>query len=573
MTFSGLLNSLRQRKSECFFFVFLLGLISCCLYFYSYFLNWEFGFDSNIFLYMAKLFEYHGKLPYRDLYELNYIGSHLFYYLVAKVFGFSSYSYKLFDLFFMLALGFSTYKLMPHSKPLVRLIVIFAFFALYLGTWPKNNLQRDYLVLLPLAWCYYLVAIKEHANPHVDLSLIGLLIGLTMVIKPNMIFYAPFLYWGYHHYRKISFSKIGFSLVLGLLVLQMFQPLAYKFFLDRYISASSIFIANMATLFLPLFFLLAAPLLRFKEESKRLIYFFLFCSLPTIACIFLMHYLGILADFIELATDYWVLYFRLDTYMDSEATYGKLASRFIISMTQIADYGYILVPGLISLGIKKYYRHRDFFPLLLLVGASYLNVVIMHKFFPYHYFPVIYFCLIGMSCLFEWPKNNDHFTPMYRFSVAFTLGNIVIQLITIFGYTMYHAQLYKWSTDELVTYMQEEMAGHPQAKVQPLGWVMMGAVKTMEVLNLNVPTRFITTNMLYHHVTHPFVQKKQQEFFDEFIKADPEYLLIEPAPSYIYKERSPKELFPQLHLYIEHNYHRVFPEMDVINRTQVWKKN
>lgn len=46
--------------------------------------------------------------------------------------------------------------------------------------------------------------------------------------------------------------------------------------------------------------------------------------------------------------------------MDSEATYGKLASRFIISMTQIADYGYILVPGLISLGIKKYYRHRDF---------------------------------------------------------------------------------------------------------------------------------------------------------------------------------------------------------------------
>lgn len=551
----------------------LLILSLFCLYSYFYFLNWEFGFDSNIFLYIAKLYEFHHKLPYKDVYEINFIGSHLFYYSIAKLFGFSSYSYKIFDLFFMVALGISTYQIMPRYRPIVRLLVIFTFFALYLGTWPKNNLQRDYIILLPLCWCYFILAIKKKISPRFDLSLIALMVGLMMVIKPNMIFYAPFLYWGYHHYRNIPFSKIGFSIVLGLLIIQMFQPMAYKFFLNQYMTGPTLYKINLITLALPLVVFALSPLLRLSETVKNLVIFFIFCSIPTILSMIFMQQIGILDAFINLASEYWVLYFRLDTFMDSEATYGKLFSRFIISMTQIADYGYILVPGIIALAVKKYYQHRDYFPLILLTVASYFNVVLAHKFFPYHFFPVIYFCLISMGVFFRWPTSKDAFLPLYRFSVIFTAFNIAIQLITIFGYTIYHAQLYKWSTDELVAFMQKELKDKQNAKVQPLGWVMMGAVKTLEELNLNAPTRFITTNFLYHHVTHPFIQEKQKEFFDEFLKASPEYLLIEPAPSYIYKERSPMELFPKLHHYVDENYHRIFPDMNVITRTQVWKKN
>lgn len=543
-----------------------------CIYSYSYYLNWEFGFDSNVFLYMSKLFEFHHKLPYKDIYELNYIGANLFYYGIAKIFGFSSYAYKIFDLFFMVILGISTYQIMPRYRPIVRLLVIMTFFALYLGTWPKNNLQRDYLVLLPLCWCYYILAIKKVATPLKDLSLIGLMVGLMMIIKPNMIFYAPFLYWGYHHYRGIPFPKFGFSLVIGLLVLQMFQPMAFKLILDRYISAPTLYVINLATLFIPAILLALSPLLRLSSKIRHLLVFFFLCSLPTILCIILMKQMGVLDSFIELATDYWVLYFRLDTYMDSEATYGKLFSRFIVSMTQIADYGYILIPGIIALAVKKYYQHKDYFPLILFTLASYFNVIAMHKFFPYHYFPLIYFCLIAMGVLFRWPESNDNFRPLYRFSVGFTVFNILVQLVTVFGYTLYHAQLYKWSTDELVEVMKKETEGKQDIKIQPLGWVMMGGIKTMEVLNADLPTRYIFTNFLYHHVTHPFTQRKQKEFLAEFNRSNPDYLLIEPAPSYIYKEQRPETLFPEFHKIIEERYFRFFPKENVINRTQIWKR-
>ncbi|MCX7715311.1 MAG: hypothetical protein N2171_06260 [Clostridia bacterium] len=146
--------------------------------------SWGLLWDAAINHYVAWLIS-EGKVPYRDIFDVQFPGTYIIHWLVIKCIGGSDIHWRLFDLG---CLVFINVLIMLYCRPFGWLtgwigIALFSAFHLYNG--PLYIGQRDYvLLLLVLGAKYCIVRFLEGCRGSGFLAGAGLLLGFAVAIKP-----------------------------------------------------------------------------------------------------------------------------------------------------------------------------------------------------------------------------------------------------------------------------------------------------------------------------------------------------------------------------------------------------
>ncbi len=559
--------------------IILLSLLLYCAITIVYYWNWEFAHDGHAFLYLAKHIEQLGRLSYRDIIEINTIGSHLVYFFIGKIFGFSIMGLRIADLFLMAGIGTLIYRLLEGYRPVVRLITIFSFLSLYLASWPKHYMQREYICLLPLLGCIYIAANRSQAmrNRFLQVAGMGILIGLAVAIKPTMILFIPVIVWCYYRddLQLVKAELILYSsLTLITILLPIFYSILIKFVeLDIYnIGRTAYYGLHFFTIAFCIALIIRIALVK-NNYSKEVSLYFLTTNLIALACGAYLYFSGSLDYFIKIAIETWPFYFKLDTTLDDAMTPLKKFHIGLHNLLLVGDYwplGFGILFGM-YLSFQEKVKH---YKLILVYGVTSFAVVLFaFKFFPYHFFPFLLFGVLAMAPFFDL-KNKLYQVGVYKMVGGLIFGGIFLSLLLIGGQGAIYAKINDIHLKEASNFLINDIKKSKQENIsaQPLGWVQMGALKVMDSAGFFLPTKYMYTMELYHHVEHPIVKRKQVEFLESIKKVDPTYLIEEPAPSFIYEKSSPEQLYPSFEKYKKANYEVVYPKLRERTKLTIWKK-
>lgn len=137
-----------------------------------------------------------GRVPYRDLFEINMPVTYLFGMTVIEVFGKSDLGWRTFDYFALILIVVPLCLCFPRGKRDAACIAG-ALFAIYhvVGSGASGLGQRDFLMLIPLAWftlCYCLgVPSLRRQNSLLFVGVAGGLLGLAAFVKPTALVLFP----------------------------------------------------------------------------------------------------------------------------------------------------------------------------------------------------------------------------------------------------------------------------------------------------------------------------------------------------------------------------------------------
>ncbi|NJL71246.1 MAG: hypothetical protein HC888_06355 [Candidatus Competibacteraceae bacterium] len=110
-------------------------------------LSWRFYWDLPPLLYAGFLMDQFGHVPFRDLFDMNLIGSHLTYMWIGKIFGLTDLGIRWADTAFIAVIMGSTVLLVRHMGLRVMLLAPFPFVFKYLTGGPIMTLQREFIAL------------------------------------------------------------------------------------------------------------------------------------------------------------------------------------------------------------------------------------------------------------------------------------------------------------------------------------------------------------------------------------------------------------------------------------------
>jgi hypothetical protein len=337
----------------------------------------------------------------------------------------------------------------------------------YLGYGPEMSLQREYLLLLP-------VALSLCLQPRVGGSGLrwwsfGSLYGLVAIIKP---------------------------------------PAA-----------------------LPGFLILGASVLARRAKSRDVLaYVTGFALAPGLAMIWL-YWAGALGHLVEMAREYWPLYAHINgehTVMNGGLRLHYLAwnlvrfggnGAWLISATLGA---YVALDSTRS---EPAYRN-DALQLMGLTAYFGLYPLAAGQFWDYHWLPFVYFAVqLSALCLSEQRPP----TPVgQRRFLAAVLALVVLRnvqppqefLDQIRGRPLSAPK--HGRPDEMARYLREHL--RPGDTVQPLDWTG-GAVHAMLLARAQPATPFLYDFVLYHHVSEPYIQRQRQRFITALDAANPRFVL------------------------------------------------
>ena len=183
-------------------------------------LNWPLlnGGDAAFLHYIAYLINEHDFVPYRDIFEVNMPGTYLFHMAIGKLFGYSDFAFRLVDTTWLTLTLIVSWLLMRPFGRVVAFSACFLFGLVYFKGNVYHSLQRDFIVLLPIATALLL---GTQRKPYHSINLIhllqGILFGLAGLIKPHFIIGLPvIILYNYLHFNEnISFI---FYFIIGMLM-------------------------------------------------------------------------------------------------------------------------------------------------------------------------------------------------------------------------------------------------------------------------------------------------------------------------------------------------------------------
>ncbi|OHD69362.1 MAG: hypothetical protein A2W19_05480 [Spirochaetes bacterium RBG_16_49_21] len=153
------------------------------------------GYDQLNFHYISFQMTEWGKLPYRDVYDIQYYGIYLYHFLIQKLFGYSDLGFRIFDLlnfiFACLSLYFFLRKLVDYIDPTRIYLILILFTASYygLGWWWTG--QREIFQLPYVLWSFYFYKKASDDGKWYNPLISGLLSGFAFFIKPFVGLYLP----------------------------------------------------------------------------------------------------------------------------------------------------------------------------------------------------------------------------------------------------------------------------------------------------------------------------------------------------------------------------------------------
>lgn len=431
-------------------------------------LRWPMEHDAPLLFYIGHLIEQQGRLPYRDIFEVNLPAVFYLHAAWGRWFGaYGDLGFRLLDLAHLagILIGSMMWTWRFGRRVAIGGAALFGIWYLAQGT--RMSLQREYMILLPLVWALVVADSRWSIRPGLRGLVLGLLFGCAASIKPTVVVALPWVYWmSVRHGSAQLRLQAGISMLGGLAILGA---------------------ANATYLVIS----------------------------------------GTLQDFSFLARNYWPLYGamnkRHELMLDGRATY--LLTEFLAFGRQawwLLPMGAGTLLGWRNTRSDDENRHR-FLLLLGLAGSFLVYVLLAGKFWVYHWLPFMYFAcqLAALSASEVDSRPLAIVAAIILLSVsamrfrpaAFADGRLL-------GGVM--QPLKGDRVERLTEYLLENVG--PGQTVQPLD-TSGGAIDAMLKARVPLATRFVYDFQFYHHVHLPFIQELRKEFLEELELTKPDFII------------------------------------------------
>ncbi len=488
--------------------------LACVIICAAFSLKWRVCHDTPIMLYISRLIFREGVIPYREIFDMNQPLS----YLMLSVPGFFGdgigVAARLYDLFLLGIISVFTYKWLSFlSAGRYALLGVCLFSLRYFsGVW-AFCLQREFLALLPLS-LLILVVLEERGSLKFRAVSAGVLVALTVLIKPQFVLYAiPCLWLLSGRFKSIKqFGSVCFYMGIGGLI-------------------------------------------------------------PIIIAMGWLFSIGALHDYIDIGRYYLPLYGRMNgahaVVPFAERVYASLRGLLLMVLSPYAVF------GVLGLTVGALHRREDGFKFFFLLQMTFVSMIIVclsGQFWAYHKLHFYYFMLVSGAIIFA----DIKLCKPEKYNIFWKRAFLVLGVVAITGLSaMGLIRSYNGSfsndslleeklcvADDLSAYLRKNLKEGDT--VQPLDWTG-GAVHAMLIANAMPGTKFLYTFHFYHHVSNPYTVKLRAEFIEELSANRPAYLLE------ILQQSFPRGLdsslnFPELDILMKNEYAVV----EATERYRVW---
>ncbi|MCW8130863.1 MAG: hypothetical protein KIS92_10970 [Planctomycetota bacterium] len=454
-------------------------------------LKWEIYWDQVCFLYQAFLVNEKGYVLYRDIFDVNMPGAAGFMIFFSKFIGYSDLAWRILDLLWLGAILALTWSMLKPFGRRASWAAVLGFAWLYLMQPESQLLQRDYVMLLPIAAACALALSPERLArfPRLKLVLIGALFGFAALIKPQAGIALPFVAWRAEDPPGAAPAEAGAA--------------------------------------------------RWKAWALRL----LFASAGVLAVFLLaaawLWSMGSLERFLYIAKNYWPIY-SLQIFDESMYTIerGRRWSYIFDSVFHMRNlYGrqWACVPALLvpvlalgnpALTPRQRAAIRLFRDALILY---FLEVVLVGHFHPYAWIPMLYFAIVlcGVA-MGDLPALAPRFRPRLTAVVA---GACLAWAASRIESPALKRQLAGERPVTPWTEPVEQMASTvrpymlPGDKIQALDW-LGGSERVMLDLRLPMATPYLYDAGFYHATHEPLVKALQEDFLERLRREPPRFILV-----------------------------------------------
>jgi hypothetical protein len=349
------------------------------------------------------------------------------------------------------------------------------------------SLQRDYIGIIPIGIALLLIPSKVGVIVRFRrFALVGILVGLSVLIKPHLGMVLPILF--------------------GILLLFRWDT-TEKSVADLLKAGTVCFISLLV---------------------------------PTIIALYWLANNVALMPFIDMFVNYIPMYSALTGAHENIS--GLYRVFYLLNaVLHFGGYGPLLLGALFA--YNRFFVHVKYNKVTLLSAICLLVSLVVCAFYPavagkfwdYHYMPFAYFCSLSIAlCLADWPQlpcRASKTKIVNTFAVAILVLTVILQSqLPAFALSAVY-QIYATQedfqpkdgrVDEIAGWLKSEL--QPEDTVQPLDWVG-GGIQAMLLAEARIATRFINDNQFYHHVSSPYIQDLRREFISQLQHVEPRFII------------------------------------------------
>ena len=441
-------------------------------------LRWRAVHDLPIMMYLGFLMDRFGYVPYRDFFDFNMPGMHIVSFVIGRTIGYSDLGLRIFDLGYLALVLIVTWMYMRKLGVMVGWAGSVLCGVSYLWYGPYQSLQREYILILPLALAVWIAFSDRPRAWWVKPAGVGLMFGLAATIKLHSAIGLPMVLW--YVFRERDTQESG-----------------------KAASRDKLRVAGVAV---------AAFVL------------------PLAAMLLYLWVTGALAPFWDIATRYWPLYAGLA--LNHQTIFGWMRLLYLIERyAALGGLGLWVMPAVIGMYGALFcapLRHRQNPRVVLLVGMMVLYSiypVIAGQFWSYHWLLFQYFVLqVGALCLVELRPELPRVQRV--FPVAAFLVVIALKIAAPHEWLAREKYLRELphigKVDDIATFLKVNLK--PGDTVQPLDWTD-GAVHSMLIAKARIATRFVYAFSFYHHISSPYIKGLRKNFLAELERARPRFVI------------------------------------------------
>ena len=451
----------------------IIGALCCLLVSYEYLiLQWPMMREAHFLHYIAYLINEHNFVPYRDVLDTSWFGTFLFHMAIGKIFGYTSIGFRSADIFFLAVLLFVTWKILHRLDVWLAWIGTLSFGLTYLNLGANNTLQRDYVLLLPIAVAL-LIALQTAWRSELRALIIGICFGAAASIKPHAVIGLPVVLALLYSQsgtersvlRSIFWCGLGGTSTLGLGLLWLWHTHG----LDAFI--------NMTLHYLPLY-----QELNGAHEMKS-------------------------------STEHWENTIRLWKYFSWFWPY-------FISVALI--YGWFNTD-------KNSQQRALIFTLVALTACYSIYTAISGKFWDYQLIPYYYFAVISTSILLLPVRNKTWLGNLL--SLCLILFFLLALSEKYRPWSGLQDQINSYPNISIDMEFSRDVADFIEKHLPPdktIQIIETGGPSTRYLLEANavVATPYLESYTLLHHIHEPYVQHAQQDFLHRLKENPPALFLV-----------------------------------------------
>jgi hypothetical protein len=215
-----------DRQVHTFRILCILTLLAGAACYVAFTIHWHWMWDTQVMHYIVLLLD-HGKVPYKDIYDINMPGAYLTERWAIAIFGGGDLGWRFYE---FTLLGSMTAAMIVIALPYDWLAGLFSgvlFSLLYGSLGPFQAAQRDEVmtVLIFLGYGFLFTAIRR-SLPWLMLPF-GLALGIAILIKPTVLPFAiALLLFPFFVLRRraisptsyLVFAVTGFAIALAILL-------------------------------------------------------------------------------------------------------------------------------------------------------------------------------------------------------------------------------------------------------------------------------------------------------------------------------------------------------------------